>query len=52
MISSQLTATVAAQQQADLLAAAERSRRIPAGSPRAARSRRIVRVIRRRLAVA
>ena len=54
MISSQLTSSVAAQQQADLLAAAERARRAAAGTPRprAARSRRVVRVLRRRPAVA
>jgi hypothetical protein len=54
MISSQLTISAAGQQQADLLAAAERSRRTAAVSPRepAERSRRILRVLRRRPAVA
>ena len=54
MISSQLTTSVAGQQQADLLAAAERSRRTAAASPRphAERPRRMLRVLRRRAAVA
>jgi hypothetical protein len=55
MISSQLTTTVAAQQQADLLAAAERSRRTAGHTPRAVRTerpRRIARLLRRRPAVA
>ena len=53
MISSQLTTSVASQQQADLLATAERSRRTATASrPRAGRPRRIVRGLRRRLAVA
>jgi hypothetical protein len=54
MISSQLTTTVAAQQQADLHAAAERSRRTAAASPRmrSERPRRILRILLRRPAVA
>jgi hypothetical protein len=54
MISSQLTTTVAGQQQADLLAAAERSRRTAGASPRklAERPRRVLRVLLRRPAVA
>jgi hypothetical protein len=54
MISSHLTTSAAAQHQADLLAAGERSRRTAAATPRprATRSRRIVRVLRRRPAVA
>jgi hypothetical protein len=54
MISSQLTSSVAGQQRADLLAGAERSRRTAAVSPqgRAERPRRVLRVLRRRAAVA
>lgn len=54
MNSSQITTTVAGQQQADLLAAADRSRRAAAGPqhPRSERPRRILRVLRRRPAVA
>jgi hypothetical protein len=51
MISSQLTSTVAGQQQADLLAAAERSRRAPEAA-RTHHPRRILRVLRRRPAFA
>jgi hypothetical protein len=53
MHSSHITSTAAGQQQADLLAAADRSRRA-AGTQRtrSARPRRIVRVLRRRAVVA
>jgi hypothetical protein len=49
---SQLTTIVAGQQQADRLAAAERSRRAAVTTQRTERPRRVWRVLRRRAAVA